>query len=1673
MRKIIVILMLVFCLSFISAATYYVDDPTNCPTTDATNYPGQDCSPTDICGDVGGIAQCADTSLINPPSSNTTSSSSLTGSYGGGYLVNCYRTTTCDVGLCNTNSTCYTTNHRNTNCIANDWAKSDCGTCRTNYLDCNTDTYNCEIGVGSACGVGNTGTYASSCLTTGSGGLGNCTSSARLDCNDDDSDGNPVTCNGGSDGCEILIGGSCSVGTLTGTYENYCTGSVGTCTVDKAYFETGTFIEYLTTVAQSAMLWFKNYNADVWLINATNANDETWGVNNESCMVLKDGTTVCGQSDLGNSTFNQTFADERYVPYQGANANVNLSDKVLNAGFESFLGNENLNRFEFSTLTFGDDATILPYLKSYVEIIPGFAVPFTFITDAIVLKPNDLGAIDPAIAFSRADTNITGTISMDTDDTDNMKFFIDNDYVDGDFTFDGGDVIVNENISTSNYYLGSGKYLTDLPASGNLSFNQSLTDTLYAGAEWGYNQTYSGSTYNSTYDIWSYNQTEISNDYTDNIVTANNDSWSSTYNASYVPYTGAIGNVDLGVNNITTTGYSKANQLLSGSDTYISVSTTDSNYPSFGLSAGKKMMYISDKGAFRISNVFFYSDYLNKTNIGVGSIAFGTDTLASGVDSFAFGTFSKATAQGAIAIGSGSILGGGPEATGVNSIALGYQAKATADDSIAVGRNVTCSVENAVCLGDKVFIKEDLIAQKNIRTGSDYRLILNGSATSGQIQFDVNSIAKWTIEGYTNNINFYNYDTKQTEFYFSNGINNNSRFGINSGVYAPNTLYVNGSANVTGYYYGDGRYLTGLSEAVNDTYVPYTGATENVDLGTYNLNASKIYLGIGNHSLAQIPSKLIIANDTGTTGISIVSGTGNSDGSAIEFIKPDKKFIMSFGEATDAMFFYTFGNNFVIDTGGIDTFIVTPNYVSVADEDFYVVDSGSGVKPFFVNVTSRNSAFSNNVTAQYYFGDGSQLSNLPAGGNLSFNQTLTNTLYSDIKWDYNQTYSGSTYNSTYNNYAYNQTLDTFTLYNSTWDNSYGNIWFYNQTYSGSTYNETYDLYSYNHTNIIETNYGKWFYNMTQPFTDWLSSFVYNYNQTIPANDYTDAQIAGVASGNLSFNQTLTDTLYADIKWGYNQTYSGSTYNATYDSYSIWAYNQTASGGGNSSFNQELTDTLYSGIEWGYNQTYSGSTYNATYAIWAYNQTQDLSGYVPYTGANNNLTLGNYKVEAGMDSKFGTATENLIIKNLDLSGSVLGDLGQYTMIESRSIGAFDLSTIISTNLNIYDAYDGSTPSMSFASQDFSKLGVLQYDVDSLTFSLFDFIDVLGGGGNVVLDVDGNVSGSYFIGDGSYLTNLPSGGNASWNESLANTLYSDIKWGYNQTYSGSTYNSTYSSWLPNFTLYNPLWYNHTSIIEALYGKWFYNQTYSGSTYNATYAGYGTYNYNHTAIIADKDYVKLGGSSTISGGLNNIVIGRYSTSDGISSIAIGGGGSPNTGATASNNHSIAIGYDTDAVGTWDIVIGSLSKASGINGIAIGSGAITVGGIAIGGHSMSSDNALAIGDNNNASGGYSIAIGSGGIGGGPQAINTGSIALGIGAVSTGQYSLALGAYSNSSNTFSNAIGQGIICSSASTTCMANVEVQSAVSYTNFAVCYLAGGELGHCTNAVNSTGGCTCANN
>jgi len=421
-----------------------------------------------------------------------------------------------------------------------------------------------------------------------------------------------------------------------------------------------------------------------------------------------------------------------------------------------------------------------------------------------------------------------------------------------------------------------------------------------------------------------------------------------------------------------------------------------------------------------------------------------------------------------------------------------------------------------------------------------------------------------------------------------------------------------------------------------------------------------------------------------------------------------------------------------------------------------------------------------------------------SGGNSSWNQSGANLLYSEIKWGYNQTYSGSTYNETYagliNNASYLSTYNATyaaSIANNSWNQSGANLlyseikWGYNQTYSGSTYNETYAglinnasyLSTYNATYAASIANNSW----NQSGANLLYSEIkWGYNQTYSGSTYNETYAANIA--NNSWNQSGANLLYSEIKWGYNQTYSGSTYNETY-----------AANIANNSWNQSGANLLYSEIKWGYNQTYSGSTYNETYA-----------GLI-----NNASYLSTYNE---------TYAANIANNSWNQSGANL------------------LYSEIKWGYNM--TYSGSTYNETYA----------QYNDTSLI-------------NNVNTSLSSRIDGI-------------SGGNASWNQSGANLLYSEIKWGYNMTYSGSTYNETYAQY-NDTSLINNVNTTLSSRIDGISGgnaswnqsganllyseiKWGYNMTYSGSTYNATYA-----QYNDTSLITNVNTTLSSRIDGISGG------------------------------------------------------------------------------------------------------------------------------------------------------------------------------------------------------------------
>jgi len=458
------------------------------------------------------------------------------------------------------------------------------------------------------------------------------------------------------------------------------------------------------------------------------------------------------------------------------------------------------------------------------------------------------------------------------------------------------------------------------------------------------------------------------------------------------------------------------------------------------------------------------------------------------------------------------------------------------------------------------------------------------------------------------------------------------------------------------------------------------------------------------------------------------------------------------------------------------------------------------------------------------------------GDNVTWNESRAGDLYSDIKWGYNMTYDGSTYNATY---------DATTGDNTTWKESRANTlysdikWGYNMTYDGSTYNATY---------------------------------------------------AASGADNVSWNQTYATSLYSDTKWGYNQTYSGSTYNATYD----------ATTGDNASWNQSYADTAYYGS--GDSATFSELNASSilrvgSATLLADSSGMNITGIVNFGGSwqDGGATITNGNVFAQALYVYNVTSLN--VDSLQINGSISpGTNGTFNNTFDLGIsgtnvwryGYFGTDVVIggeSVKKWMYNqTYSGSTYNATYAAisgdnatWNESRAGDLYSDIKwgyNMTYS-------------------GSTYNATYLSTYNATYAAITGDNATWNESRAGDLYADIKWGYNMTYSGSTYNATYlstynASYLSTYnatyasnTGDNASW-NQTGA-NGLYSdiKWGYNMTYSGSTYNASY---DTKNTSQWLTVGSDIYYSVGSASNVGIGNStpeeklhvqgNLLIGNAST-------------------------------------------------------------------------------------------------------------------------------------------------------------------------------------------------------
>lgn len=343
-----------------NAAVNWVANPASCPQSDPVNFPGQNCSPNNMCGDSSGIAQCYDTGSISAPAVNVNSSVLYASALTGGYVINCFTASDsgspyCDnngAAWCNRDASCYGGgNNRLTTCLAGTWAYEGassytCGDCLTTHLDCTGDT-KCEV-------QKNVTTYP----TGGNNHYGTTCDVADVRCNTSyyDCDASGVTL---GNGCEAYRSGACTAaGGLPGTWScavdagGTCTdgGSNYTCTcvTPKCPFESATLCQYFSS---DPLLWGKQLGSGELIRMGNATKDDAFVVNN-------DGSIRMSTTSAPGVTTNLLYNVGGDLYWDGTLIGAGASSSALDFQQVTDLGNITTNWIEFAGGTSTADLVI-------------------------------------------------------------------------------------------------------------------------------------------------------------------------------------------------------------------------------------------------------------------------------------------------------------------------------------------------------------------------------------------------------------------------------------------------------------------------------------------------------------------------------------------------------------------------------------------------------------------------------------------------------------------------------------------------------------------------------------------------------------------------------------------------------------------------------------------------------------------------------------------------------------------------------------------------------------------------------------------------------------------------------------------------------------------------------------------------------------------------------------------------------------------------------------------------------------------------------------------------------------------------------------------------------------------------------------------------------------------
>ncbi len=470
-----------------------------------------------------------------------------------------------------------------------------------------------------------------------------------------------------------------------------------------------------------------------------------------------------------------------------------------------------------------------------------------------------------------------------------------------------------------------------------------------------------------------------------------------------------------------------------------------------------------------------------------------------------------------------------------------------------------------------------------------------------------------------------------------------------------------------------------------------------------------------------------------------------------------------------------------------------------------ITAAGTGFFEFLGSITSRITKLfvqdidvSGNVTASYFIGDGSLLTGLPTSEvdlsdyynktdvdelldsrmNLSWNQSLADTIYYPLSNPYGFINETTVYDDAWINQTFFNKLEIlgFNYYNSSdfdiddyllesdWDLAKGD--YYLATNPSGYYNSTNFPYTHlsNFTNDL----------VITPYDDsWINQTFYNQTQVI-------------ALLSQYYNQTEIDSILEEIELMFDNYYNQSEIDYFLSSII------------NSSFNQTLADSLYYPLNENplnyLNESYDDSWINQTF----YNQTQVialLSQYYNQTEIDSileeiELMFDNYYNITDIDSVLSSVINSSF--NQSLTDSLYYPLNEnpHNYFNETNL---DLSGSSVNNSNHLDGRN-TTDLFEYFLELFKDIFYTKDEVYNRSE-----ID------NFILEIEP--------------------GNSSFNQSLTDTLYSSIIWGYNQTQSAIDYVNS-QEFLTSYEETDPV---AMAAISGNMSAWL-------STYNSSYESLG---------------------------------------------------------------------------------------------------------------------------------------------------------------------------------------------------------------------------------------------